>query len=88
MKVSVSEGKLTLDGACDGYIEDNMVATIYIKTLRQPDYEKTTDSFRVFIDSFRGDRIAKVDQKVTFTPSRGSLIVSNSAAWLIVQETT
>ena len=88
MRVSVGERKLTLYGACDTYIEDNKVATIYITSLRQPNYEKTTDSFRIFIDSEKGDRIAKVDQKVTFTPQRGSLTMQNKAAMLTVQETT
>ena len=73
------ERSLTLFGACETYVERNVVATIYIRSLRQPNYEKTTDSVRIQIKNSFGDRIAMVDKKVTFTPSRGTLQAKTDA---------
>ena len=86
--VNVNENSLTLNGACETYIEDNKVATIYMRQLKQPNYEKTTDSFRIFINSGNKSNIAKVDSGVTFTPLRGSLEMSNSVSLTTVQEPT
>lgn len=34
LKVNVNENKLMLEGACETYIDDNMVASILIRTLK------------------------------------------------------
>lgn len=59
---------MTLIGACDTYIDNNNVATIDIRSLKQPNFEKTTDSVQIFITTKKDQYIAMVDQKVTFTP--------------------
>ena len=64
------------------------MATIDIQSLRQPDYEKTTDSFKIFITSKDDHFIASVEQKVTFTPLRGSIAATTDAKVKVVQEST
>lgn len=49
LRVIPSERSLTLIGACEEYIDNNKIATIDIKSLKQPNYEKTTDSLQIFI---------------------------------------
>lgn len=44
LRVNPNERSLTLDGACASYVSESTVATIYLKSLRQPNYEKKTDS--------------------------------------------
>ena len=59
--------------SCKAYIQKSKVATITIKSLRQPPYEKETNSFRISITTESEDLIAKVDDGVTFTPLRGKI---------------
>lgn len=47
LRILNSESALILQGVCRTYIENNQQATIRIRSLRQPNYEKTTESFRV-----------------------------------------
>jgi len=73
LQIRASDRSLVLKDVCGEYIESNKVAIIIIKSLRQPNYEKTTDSITIEITTKPditgvGAPIAKVDQKVTFTP--------------------
>ena len=51
LRVDTIERSLTLEGACPQYIDNNNVAQILIYSLKQPNYEKTTNSFRIYIDT-------------------------------------
>jgi len=62
------ERSLALTGACKEYIENDKVATIEINSLRQPNYEKTTDSVQIIITTKDDYFVANVTEKVTFTP--------------------
>lgn len=75
-------------GVCENYVDNNMVATIDIMSLRQPNYEKTTDSVQVFITSENDQFIAMGDEKMAFTPSRGSIELYSDALIKVVQEST
>ena len=80
--------KLRLLNVCESYRDNNMEGTILIYSLRQPDYVLETDSFMVEITSVDGDRIAKVDEGVTFTPTKGILDATTDASIKTVQEET
>ena len=77
-----------MSGVCQSYIENKQQATIRIKSLRQPDYEKTTDSFKVEITTANDNAIADVTENVRFTPSRGYIETTTDAEVKTVQEPT
>lgn len=53
-----------------------MVATIFLDSLLQFNYETPSDTFKIYIDTSRGDKIAQIESGVTFTPKPGSIDVS------------
>ena len=61
---------------------------IDIFSLRQPNYEKTTDSVRIYVTGANDSSIAMVEENVTFTPERGELAATTDAGIKIVQEST
>ena len=71
---------------CRDYINNNMVATIEIRNLVQPNFEKETDSVTIEIRDKSNSAIARVDKGVTFTPLRGELTATSSALVRTVQE--
>lgn len=74
--------------ACRDYRENDKAALIYISQLKQPKYERATDSVKVYIDTASGDKVAQIEAGVTFTPIRGGIHTLGSAANNIVQAQT
>ena len=74
--------------ACDAYQENDKVGLIYISQLKQPMYEKATDSVRIHIDTAEGFKVAQIENGVTFTPIRGDIQASAIAANNVVSAQT
>lgn len=69
-----TENSFTIE-PCDSYRENDNVAILYISELMQYKYEKQTDSVQIRIDTAKGDKVARIQSGVTFTPVRGSTTV-------------
>lgn len=74
--------------ACQDYRENDKIGVIYISQLRQPPFEKETDSVIITINAADGGGVAKVDKLVTFTPIRGEIEASGEATNKVVQSKT
>ena len=79
-----SERALVLSGVCQIYIENKQQATIRIKSLRQPNYEKPTDSFKIHITTALDESIAMADTGLQFTPQRGEIQTKSDAEMKVV----
>jgi len=66
-----SEGNSFMIEACNTYVENDNVATIYIFSLTQPNYEAATHSVHIHINTENDGYVAMIQDGVTFTPSRG-----------------
>ena len=53
------------------YFDNNGKATIFIESLQHWNYAKESGSFKVYIDSDDGRKIAKKESGITFIPDNG-----------------
>jgi len=70
--------------ACQDYRENDKVGLIYISQLKQPRFEKATDSVKIHINTADGDKVAQIESGVTFTPIRGDITTTGVALVNIV----
>jgi hypothetical protein len=73
---------------CSDYVENDDVATIYMFSLTQPNYEAATKSATIQINTKDGQPVAWIDEGVTFTPSRGAIATVTDATSYVVQSPT
>jgi hypothetical protein len=74
--------------ACPTYLENDIVAVLTISELRQYKFEKPSDSIKIEFKTKKGDKIAKIESGISFTPHRGNMQVDASALVSVIQTQT
>ena len=78
---SLDDGSVEIDSnsnsfvvrPCSTYVENDNLAILLIDSLHQYRYEDSTDSLKIYIESGSLEPIAKIEQGITFMPTRGPL---------------
>lgn len=70
LKIDSASNSFTIM-ACPTYLENDIVAILTISELKQYKFEKPSDSIKIEFMTKNGDKIAKVESGITFTPHRG-----------------
>lgn len=87
LEINEAENSFTIY-PCGSYLENDDMGVLTISELMQYKYEMRTDSIKIRIDSANGDKIAYIEDDITFTPIRGSMTSTAIASNSVIQTAT
>jgi hypothetical protein len=87
LEINEAENSFTIY-PCREYLENDDMGVLTITELMQYKYEMRTDSLKILIRTASGEKIALLENDITFTPIRGSMTSTAMASNSVIQTAT